>query len=688
MGFRFKRTMTAFLMLLLLFVCACNDSRPALQGEIPVEPVIPGLQSPCEALPLKGSFSIINPQTTIYALALSGSGRDIFFSSDAGAVSMLDEQGRLRWEVPLEGLPVSAVLAPGGRLAFAGTDRGKVYCLDQEGHILWEKSLPGQVLQVALAPDNDCLAVYLQGEEGQYKLCLFEQWGTLRWEKESGPLEELWPLPGDRLAYLEKNEEAGTLVLLAGGKEYWRVPASRAAFSEDGGLVALFDAGQLDFYRLEQETPPQLLWTKPVALAISSLLVTEAGKHIFAYSTFPGKGNNLFVFNKEGALLWEQKIPGGSLLQSSCHGEKAVVSSWQEYSENFSKLLVFDSNGKTLQELEIALRIEKMAVSQEGNTLALAGNDGRIFILDLADPEISSLKNAAAGKDPGPQGDFYHPALFQKAVGERYLTLYFFDDQALHLIPVSRKVKNSPEMLQTAINELIKGPSRSSNLSRTLPKDVEIKAGLEKGIATVDLPGALNRLGGSTQVLGVVDSLLLTISQFPAVEGIQFLIDGEKVPSFGAEGLCIEHVFPRQSSNRKTVLYLPYRSGERYYLLPRELLALGSQSSRQGGDLLKILLEENKRLLPEIPELKNVTMEKEQIVLDWGPTLKKLFPWGGTPENKAQAALFLDSLLVTLGHNFRCKKVVHLVEGQRWLPPCGYPALDQEFKSPFYINPE
>lgn len=688
MGFRFKRTITAFLILLLLFVCACNDSRPALQGEIPVEPVIPGLQNSSEALPIKGSFSIINPKTTIYALALSSSGREIFFSSDAGAVSMLDDQGRLQWEVPLEGLPVSAVLAPGGRLAYAGTDQGKVYCLDQEGRILWEKNLQGQVLQVALAPDNDCLAVYLKEAEEQYKLCLFEQWGTLRWEKESGPLEEFWPLSGDRLAYLEKNEESGTLVLLAGGKEYWQATASLAAFSEDGGRVALLDAGQLNLYQLEQETPPRLLWTKPATLEISFLLLTEAGERIFAYSAFPGTGSNLFVYNQKGALLWEQKIPGGSLLQSSRQGEKAVVSSWQEYSENLSKLLVFDSGGKALQELEIALRVEKMTVSREGNTLALAGNDGRIFILDLADPEAAALNNSAAGKDTGQQGDLYRPALFQKAVGEHYLTLYFFDEQALHLIPVSRKVKNTPEMPQTAVNELIKGPSRLSNLSRTLPKDVEIGVCLEKGVATVDLPGALNRLGGSTQILGIIDSLLLTISQFPAVEGVQFLVDGEKVAAFGAEGLCIEHVFPKQTTARKTMLYLPCRSGERYYLLPREQLTLGSQSSRQGGDLLKILLEENRRLLLEIPELKNITVEKEQIILDWGPSLKKLFPWWGTPENKAQAALFLDSLLITLGHNFRCKKVVHLVEGQRWLPPCGYPALEQEFKSPFYLNPE
>jgi spore germination protein GerM/outer membrane protein assembly factor BamB len=688
MTLKFKRKATSFLTLLLILVCACSPPQSTLKGEAPVEPVVSGLENFGEALLLKGSFSIINPETKIYGLFLSSSGRDIFFSSDARSVNMLDDQGHLRWEVFLEGLPISAVLTPDGRLAAVGTDQGKVYCLDNDGHILWEKSFQGQVEQVALAPDGDCLAVSLQEEGGQFKLCLFEQWGTtLRWEKETGPLEDLRLLPEDRLAYLEKNEEESTLVLLEEGKVFWQAPASQTAFSENGGFVALFNAGFLNFYQLEQNSPPRLLWTKPTDIEVSSLILTEKGKRLLAYSTFPGTGNNLFVFNQEGTLLWEKKIPGGSLLQTSRHGEKIVASSWQEYSENFSKLLIFDSDGKTLQELEVAIRIEKLAASREGNTLALAGNDGHIFILDLADPNASPAEKSAVGGDAEQQGELYRPAVFQRTAGEYYLTLYFYDEHALHLIPVSRKVKNTPELLQTAVNELVKGPSRFSGLSRTLPKDAGIKVCLEQGIATVDLPGVLNRLGGSTQVLGIIDSLLLTISQFSAVEGIQFFIDGEKASVFGAEGLSIEHVYARRSSAGKTMLYLPYRSGERYYLLPREMVSLGSKSSRQ-GDLLKILLEENKRFLPEVPELKNFTAEGEQIILDWGPSLKELFPWKGTPEDKARAALFLDSLLLTLGSNFHCKSVVHLVEGQRWVPPSGYPSLYQEFKYPFYLNPE
>lgn len=686
-GKRKAMPLWTLLLLILLFASACSPPpRPSFQGEAPVEPVVPGLENTGETLLLRGRFSIINPETEIYALSLSRDGQDILFSSDARSVNMLDNQGHLRWEVLLEGLPVSAVLAPDGSRAAVGTDCGRLYLLDNDGRILWEKNLEGQVQQVALAPDGASLAVSLQEEEDQYKLCVFEQWGTLRWEKETAPLQDLQFLPGNRLAYLEKVAAEETLVLLEDEETFWQTKAGCAAFSEDGGFAALYQEGCLKLYQLEEKTP-RLLWSKPAAVEISSLALTEKGERLLAYSTFPGTGSNFFAFERGGALLWEKKIPAGSLIQTSRYGEKIVASSWQEYSEDFSKLLIYDDYGKTLQELEMASRIVKMALSREGNILTLAGNDGNIFILDVAAPDASQPAKISAAENAEQQEELYHPAVFHRTAEEYFLTLYFYDEHALHLIPVNRRIKNTSGLLQAAVNELVKGPCRFSGLSRTLPKDTGIPVLLEEGIATLNLPGELNRLGGSTQVLGIIDSLLLTVSQFPAVEKIRFLIDGEAVPVFGAEGLSIEHLFPRRSLAGKKVLYLPYRSGERYYLLPRELVPLSSKGNGY-RDLLNILLAENRSFLQEMPELNNITLEEEWIVLDWGPSFKSLFPWQGTPKEKARAAFFLDSLLLTLGSNFHCAGLVHLVGGQTWDPPPGYPSLRQEFKRPFYLNPE
>lgn len=684
----FTLTLPLLLLLILFIVAACSlPLRPSFQGEAPVEPVVPGLENSGETLLLRGRFSIINPETEIFALSLSCDGQDILFSSDARSVNMLDDQGHLRWEVFLEGLPVSAALAPDGSCAVVGTDCGSLYLLGKNGYILWEKKLEGQVKQVALAPDGASLAVFLQETEEKYKLCVFEQWGALLWEKETDLLQDLFFLPAGRLACLEKAATGERLILFKNGETIWQTEAGCAAFSEDGEFVALCQENCLKYYQLE-EADPRLLWISSIAAEISSLVITEKGERLLAYSAFPGTGNNLFAFEQGGTPLWERKIPAGALLQTSRYGEKIVASSWQEYSEDFSKLLIIDGHGETLQELEMASRIVKMALSCEGNILTLAGNDGNIFILDVAAPAVSLPAKVPASENAEQKKDPYHPAVFCKAAEEYFLTLYFYDEHALHLIPVSRRIKNTSGLLQVAINELVKGPSRSSGLSRTLPKDSIIAVTLEAdGTATLNLPAELNRLGGSTQVIGMIDSLLCTVSQFPAVEKIRFLVDGEAVPVFGAEGLSIEHPFPRRSLTAKKVLYFPYRSGERYYLLPRELLPL-SNTGYGYGDLLAILLAENERYLPVTPVLKNISSEKDWLTLDWNASFKHLFPRQGTPEQKARVALFLDSLLLTLGSNFDCAGLEHFVEGQRWEPPPGYPSLRQEFKRPFYLNPE
>jgi hypothetical protein len=172
------------------------------------------------------------------------------------------------------------------------------------------------------------------------------------------------------------------------------------------------------------------------------------------------------------------------------------------------------------------------------------------------------------------------------------------------------------------------------------------------------------------------------------VEGIRFLVEGKEERLFGAGGFKIDGVFPsRPPGKNKTMLYLPFRSGGRYFLLPREAVQLGDKFNTP-GDLLKILLEESRQFLPVAPELKEIKASKEEIILDWDASFQKLFPAEGTPEEKTLAALFLDSILLTLGSNYQQNRVVIYVEGEPWKPPSGYPSPVMEFSYPFYINPE
>lgn len=675
------------LLLLLLLSSACAPSIPYSQ-ESPIEPVVTGLENTGGDMLLRGRFSVMNPEMKIYALALSGSGKEILFSSDARSVNMLDNQGRLKWEAAFQGLPVVAELDANGYYIAVGTDQGKVYFLHYNGRTSWEKSFEGVVEQMALSRDSECLAVSIKEGNSAYKLYLFDQWGTLLWEKETGPLLQLDLLSEDKLYYLEKGPEGNSLAALKNGEILWTEKASAADISGNGEFAVIYSGNVLYFYNLEPkgETSPLLMWRHSLSTEISSLNLTEKGEHILAYSSFPGVGSNLFLFHKDGFLLWEKKIPSGAYIQTSRYGERIVASSWQEYSEDFSRVLVLDRDGHTLQEIEMASRIEKIALSSDGNILALAGNEGNIFILDM--PAADFSQEIETGEDLEQGKELYRPVTFTKSGEELYLTLYFYDDYALHLVPVSRSVKTTDQVLQAAVNELVKGPRRLSGLSRTIPKDAGIKVIFEDGIALIDLPEELNRLGDSRQVTGIIDSLVLTASQFSSVEGIRFLVEGKKAQAFGAGGFMINGVFPsRPPAKSKTMLYLPYRSGERYFLLPREAVRLGNKYNTP-EDLLRILLAESRRFLPLVPEPRTIKVMREEIILDWDSSFIKLFPPEGSLEEKALATLFLDSILLTLGSNFQLNSIVLYVEGEPWKPPFGYPSPVLEFKYPFYINPE
>ena len=243
--------------------------------------------------------------------------------------------------------------------------------------------------------------------------------------------------------------------------------------------------------------------------------------------------------------------------------------------------------------------------------------------------------------------------------------------------------------MQVAVNELVKGPRRFSGLSRTIPKDTVIDVVQKEGLAEINLSAELNRLGGASQIVGILDSLLFTVSQFNAVEGIRFLVDGQHSETFGAEGLNINHIFPpnHPGENNRMLLFLPYRSGERYYLLPREALQLGGKLNTP-QDLVRVLLEESSSFLAEVPELNKITVLREEIILDWAPSFINLFPPNANPKEKALVALFLDALLLTLTNNLEPDQLVFLVDGAAWEPPSEYPPLNRTVKRPFYINPE
>lgn len=106
--------------------------------------------------------------------------------------------------------------------------------------------------------------------------------------------------------------------------------------------------------------------------------------------------------------------------------------------------------------------------------------------------------------------------------------LYFPCDSSSVVVPVTRMVYSKPDV-NTAVLELVKGPSSQSPLERALPAgcgliDVEMDGGIVKVNFTKEFADIIENSDGGRLAL---KALVLTCSQFEGVEEVQVFVEGE-----------------------------------------------------------------------------------------------------------------------------------------------------------------
>lgn len=99
----------------------------------------------------------------------------------------------------------------------------------------------------------------------------------------------------------------------------------------------------------------------------------------------------------------------------------------------------------------------------------------------------------------------------------------------MYVVPVTVKgdKKNLP---LSALKRLIAGPPEESGLFPTIWPGTSVKnLQVEDGVATVDFNAkVLGYGGGTTAESMLVNSVVLTLTQFENIEAVQFLVEREK----------------------------------------------------------------------------------------------------------------------------------------------------------------
>ncbi|MHB1127208.1 MAG: GerMN domain-containing protein [Bacillota bacterium] len=115
------------------------------------------------------------------------------------------------------------------------------------------------------------------------------------------------------------------------------------------------------------------------------------------------------------------------------------------------------------------------------------------------------------------------------------VVLYFSDPSGEGLVAEYRTIPMVEGIGRATIEELVKGPEQDSSLLPTIPqgtvlRDINVRS---DGLAIVDFSGELvdNHFGGTTGEALTVYSIVNTLTQFPSVQKVQFLVDGKYVKS-------------------------------------------------------------------------------------------------------------------------------------------------------------
>ncbi len=99
-----------------------------------------------------------------------------------------------------------------------------------------------------------------------------------------------------------------------------------------------------------------------------------------------------------------------------------------------------------------------------------------------------------------------------------------------YFVPVTRVIPRTADLMEAALNELIKGPKPGTSLFSEINSEVTINSfSVKDGLAAVDFSKEFASYhGGVTSEENILKQVTLTLTQFPEVSEVLILVDGQQ----------------------------------------------------------------------------------------------------------------------------------------------------------------
>ncbi len=147
-------------------------------------------------------------------------------------------------------------------------------------------------------------------------------------------------------------------------------------------------------------------------------------------------------------------------------------------------------------------------------------------------PEVKP-EAPASTPEPSTKPAEKKPVANEKKEQSMNVKVYYPDDSGMRLVEVEREiiVDESTDKYTAALETLMDDPDEE-NLTKIFPKNAEIRGVTVKdGLATVDFDGNISKgfVGGSTGEEFLIGSIVDTLTNFPEVKRVKFLVDGKEI---------------------------------------------------------------------------------------------------------------------------------------------------------------
>lgn len=139
-----------------------------------------------------------------------------------------------------------------------------------------------------------------------------------------------------------------------------------------------------------------------------------------------------------------------------------------------------------------------------------------------------TLLEGAEGQEGQPTTDAVLPS------EETVNTVVYYQDNYGYLVPVMRTVPAEEGIAKATLNLMVQSPYNDMEAARlglrtVLPENTEVDLDISEGMATVDLGDQIMKMADADQEANMVSAIVQTLTEFPTVETVKFLLNGEEV---------------------------------------------------------------------------------------------------------------------------------------------------------------